>query len=105
MTTLQDIYAQREKILKIAQECGLKDVRVFGSVAREEDTPESDIDFLVEYIPESKKGFDVFGFPIEMEEMFGRKVDMVFESGLYHVIRDDILREAKPLCTLATINS
>lgn len=97
MPLLEQIHARREEILKLAHECGIKEVMVFGSVARGEETPESDIDVLVECDPENHSGWDVFGFPGEMEKMFGRKVDMVFKSGLYHMIRDDVLKEARPV--------
>lgn len=97
MALLDELRRSREKILAIAQERGLTDIKIFGSVARGEERPDSDIDILVTSIPGEGKGLATFGFPIELEEMFGRKVDMVFESGLYHVIRDDVLKEAKPL--------
>jgi predicted nucleotidyltransferase len=93
-----ELKKRREEILAIARQCGLTNIKVFGSVARGEERPDSDIDFLVTSDPNSPhKGLDVFGFPVEMEELLGRKVDMVFEKGLYHVIRDDVLSEAKPL--------
>ncbi len=97
MATLDQLRNRRDEILALAAECGLKDVRVFGSVARGDERPDSDIDILVRYDPASKKGLDVFGFPIGLEEMFGRKVDLVFESGLYHVFRDEVLSEARPI--------
>ncbi len=97
MALLDELKKNREKILALAEQCGLKDVRVFGSVARGEDRSDSDIDILAEYIPSSHAGLKVFRFPREIEQMFGHKVDLVFESGLYHVVRDRILNEAKPL--------
>lgn len=97
MPLLDQIYARREEILKLARECGIREVMVFGSVARGEETPESDLDVLVECDPDNCSGWDVFGFPGALEGMFGRRVDMVFKSGLYHVIRDDVLREARPV--------
>lgn len=97
MALLDEIRAKRDIILKVADECGLTNIRVFGSVARGEETPDSDIDFLVDVNPNDVKGFETFGFPDELEEVFGRKIDMVFASGLYHVIRDRVLNEAKPI--------
>lgn len=97
MTLLDELRKNREKILALAEACGLKDVRVFGSVARGEEREDSDIDLLVTYIPASGKGWDAFGFPEEVEKIVGHKVDMVFESGLYHMMRDQVLKEAKPL--------
>ena len=97
MTLLNTLQNHREEILRIANECGLKDVRVFGSVARGEEDADSDIDLLVSYDEKSQKGWEVFGFSKEIENLVGRKVDLVFESGLYHVFRDEVLREARPL--------
>lgn len=95
---LHELQKRREEILAIARQCGLTNIKVFGSVARGDEKPDSDVDFLVTSDPTSPhKGIDVFGFPIEMEKLLNRKVDMVFEKGLYHVIRDDVLSEAKPL--------
>ncbi len=97
MPLLDQLRARRDEILALAAECGLKDIRVFGSVARGEERPDSDIDFLVSYIPESNKGLEVFGFPQALERMFKRRIDLIFESGLYHRMRNRVLREATPL--------
>lgn len=97
MSVLSQLHSQRGEILAVAARCGLKDIKIFGSVARGEERPDSDIDFLVTYDPGSKKGWEAFEFPIAMERMFGRRVDMVFESGLYHFIRDAVLKEARPI--------
>lgn len=93
---LHDLQAQREEILGFAKICGLSDVRVFGSVAREEDTAESDIDILVN-VANSDDPLAFIDFKHDMEARFGRRVDIVFERGLYHAIKDRVLSEAKPL--------
>ncbi len=96
--TFEDIRAKREDILRIAEERGLTNIRVFGSIARGDATEDSDIDFLVSYMPESGKGWEVYGFPIEMEKMFGvSKVDMVFDSNLYPIFKERVLSEAVEL--------
>lgn len=97
MALLDELKAHRKEILTLAEECGLENVRVFGSVARGEESDESDIDLLVNYIPNSQKGLKVFRFPIAIENIMGRKVDLVFEAGLYHQLRNDILKEATPI--------
>jgi predicted nucleotidyltransferase len=96
MTLLDELRKNREKILQIANDCGLKDVRVFGSVARGQERADSDIDILVHY------GVDASlmkhaGFMVEMEKMLKRKVDVVEDKRLHWVIKDDVLREAIPL--------
>jgi hypothetical protein len=52
MTLLETLQEKREQVLAVAAKHGAFNVRVFGSVARGEDTPESDIDFLIDYDPE-----------------------------------------------------
>ena len=63
----------REQILKIATKYGAYNLRVFGSVARGEATPDSDIDFLVELKPQSSL-FDYIGLMQDLAALLGRKV-------------------------------
>lgn len=97
MPLLDELRRNRDKILAIAAECGLKDVRVFGSVARGEEKPDSDIDILVRRIPGKVMGLKTYGFPAALEEMFGRHVDFVVEPTLHWGIRDQVLQEAMPI--------
>lgn len=96
MGTFDRLHEHREKILQLAAEFGAKNVRVFGSVARGEDTPESDVDFLVEW-DESASLTDWVGFQQEVERVLGLKVDVVSEASLHWYIRDKVLAEARPL--------
>lgn len=96
MPLLDEIRAKRTEILAIADRCGLTDIKIFGSVARGEERPDSDVDFLVEV---TGKG-DPLGFvdfQQEVAAMVKRRVDVVFEKGLYHLLRDRIHHEAQPL--------
>lgn len=97
MPLLDEIRAKRTEILAIAERCGLKDIKIFGSVARGEERPDSDIDMLVTSIPHSSLGIETFDFPVEVEEMFGRHVDMLFESGLHPTVRKYVMQEVVPL--------
>ncbi len=97
MSLLDEMRARRAEILAAAERCGLMNIRVFGSVARREEDEKSDIDLLVDVIPESTKGWEVFGFPMDVEDMFGRKVDMVFDGYLNKWIGPRILAEAQAL--------
>ncbi|MEK6747220.1 MAG: nucleotidyltransferase domain-containing protein [Pseudomonadota bacterium] len=97
MALLDELRKNREKILAIAKDCGLKDVRVFGSVARGQEREDSDIDILVNRIKDVNMGLQIFGFPVALEEIFHRKIDFVFEPTLHWVIKDDVLKEAKPI--------
>ena len=88
--------SRREEILRIAAEYGAQNVRVFGSVARGEAGENSDIDLLVE-LEEGRSLLDQAGLVLDLEELLGRKVDVVTEEGLYWLLRRRILKEARPL--------
>ncbi len=97
-TTLETLRAKRDVIYAIADKHGVKDIRVFGSVVRGEDAPESDIDLLINMC-KGKDLFDMIDFKLETEDMLniGRELDVVPENGLYHLLREPILSEAQPL--------
>jgi len=87
------LQSKREDILCIAARYGAYNVRIFGSVARGEADSESDIDLLVNMEPGCSL-LDLSGFLMDLEEMLGRKVDVVIENGLRDRIRDRVLKEA-----------
>lgn len=87
---------KREDILRIATRRGASNVRVFGSVARGEADPESDIDLLVDLDP-GRSLFDLGGLLMDLQDLLGHKVDVVTERGLRERIREHVLREAIPL--------
>lgn len=87
---------KREDILRIAQRYGARNVRIFGSVIHGEDNAQSDIDMLVNFRPESSL-LDHVALMQDLEELLGRKVDVVSEKALHWYIRDRALKEAKPL--------
>ena len=72
---------KREEILRIAAQHGAHNVRVFGSVARGEAGPESDIDFLVELEP-GRSLLDHAALLLDLERLLGRKVDVATERSL-----------------------
>jgi len=84
---------RREEIIRIAAQHGAYNVRVFGSVARGEANPDSDIDFLID-LGENRSPW----FPVrlirDLENLLGRKVDIVTEKGLKERIRKRVLQEA-----------
>lgn len=90
---LQD---KREAVLALAARYGASNVRVFGSTARDEAGPESDIDLLVT-LEASRSLLDQIALWQDLEDLLGRKVDVVTESALHHAIREQVLREAVPL--------
>lgn len=73
-----------------------RNVGIFGWVARGEADQESDIDLLVAFEP-GRSLLDQAGPVADLEELLGRKVDVVTEGGLYWLLRRRILKEARPL--------
>ena len=87
---------KRQQILALAEKYGARNVRVFGSVARGDARPDSDIDFLVELEP-GRSLFDLGGLLYELQSLLGVEVDVVTEKGLRARIRERVLQEAIPL--------
>ncbi len=96
MTPAELLTTKREEILRIAARHGATNVRVFGSVARGEAGPESDVDFLVDVGP-NRSTFFPAGLLADLEDALGCKVDVLTESSLHWYIRDRVLQEARPL--------
>jgi predicted nucleotidyltransferase len=86
----------REEILKIAAKYGAYNMRIFGSVARGEATPDSDVDFLVELDPQ-RSLFDYIALTQDLAVLLGRKVDVAEPEYLHELIRNKVLNEAFPL--------
>ena len=90
---LQD---KREAILQLASKHGARNVRVFGSLARHRANEQSEIDLLVDTTEQTSPWFPA-ALIQDLEELLGRKVDVVTEKGVYWLLRRRILKEAKPL--------
>ena len=86
----------REVIYVAAAESGAREVRVFGSVARGEERPESDVDLLVTLEP-GRTLLDLARLELALERLLGRPVDVVTEAGLREPVRTAALRDAQPV--------
>ena len=86
----------REEILDLAAKHGATDVRVFGSAARGDADELSDIDFLVRLIP-GRSLFDLGELLMDLQDLLGRRVDIVTERGLRPRMRERVLRDAIPV--------
>jgi predicted nucleotidyltransferase len=82
--------------LRIAAEHGASNVRVFGSAARGEAGPGSDVDFSVTVRPEHSPWFPA-GLIVDLQKLLGCDVDVVTEEALNWYIHDPVLDEAVPL--------
>ena len=76
---------RRDEILRIAALYGAFNLRVFGSVARGEARPDSDVDFLVE-MEAGRSLFDLGGLLADLETLLGRKVDVAEPQGLHAAV-------------------
>ena len=86
----------RSKILSLANQHGIKSMKIFGSMARGEANEASDADFLVEM----EDGYDLFDLGsclMELQDLLHCKVDMVTTEALHPRIRENILKEAQSL--------
>ncbi|MTF37718.1 nucleotidyltransferase family protein [Cyanobacterium aponinum UTEX 3222] len=91
---------KRAEIIAIAAKHGAFNVRVFGSVATGKERDNSDIDFLIDYNPEKITSWFPGGLLMDLQDLLGCKVDIVTEDGISHLIRERILKEAKPLAKI-----
>ncbi|MCK4504600.1 MAG: nucleotidyltransferase family protein [Candidatus Aegiribacteria sp.] len=93
MTTIDLLHARRMEVLEVAQRHGVTSIMVFGSVARGEESAESDIDLLVTTGPKVSSWFPA-GLILELEQLLGRHIDIVTESGLNPLLQEQVLAEA-----------
>ena len=90
------ITENKASILRLSQQHGVKNVRLFGSMARDEASAESDVDFLVD-LEEGCDLFDLGELLVDLQDLLHRKVDLVTEISLHPKISIQILKEAIPL--------
>ena len=80
---------------QLLQAYGIKDIRLFGSVARGEAGAGSDVDLLVEFDPSAHIGmFEFSRLRRELSQLLGCKVDLATPDALHKSMKEDILREA-----------
>ncbi|MBU2499927.1 nucleotidyltransferase family protein [bacterium] len=96
MTTIDYLQIMRDDLLEIAQRHGVTSVRVFGSVARGDDSVGSDIDLLVTTGATVSPWFPA-GLILELQDLLGRPVEIVTESGLNPLLREQVFLEAVSL--------
>jgi hypothetical protein len=96
MMTLQALAKRRAEIIRLAEEHHAGDVRVFGSIARGENTETSDVDLLIKTRPGCSL-LDLGGLLADLEDLLQCRVDLVTDDGLKPRLRERVLREAIPL--------
>jgi predicted nucleotidyltransferase len=92
----QSVKDHRDEILRVATLHGAGNVMLFGSVARGESTPESDVDLLIDVTGDTTPWFPG-SLVADLEQLLGQRVQVVIRRSLSPLIRDAVLREAVPL--------
>jgi len=90
------VHTKRAEILRLAARHGAQNVRLFGSVARGEAGPDSDLDFLVD-LESGRSLLDHAALVVDLEDLLGCRVDVVTDRGLRPKIRDRVLKDAVPV--------
>ena len=83
-------------MLQITHQYGVRNVRIFGSFAREEQRTSSDIDLLVD-LPDRMSLLDLSGLKIDLEDALKRKVDVIPARSIKPALRENILADARAL--------
>lgn len=81
--------------IRIKQQYQVKSIGIFGSFARGEETEGSDVDVLVEFFEGAKKFDNFMDLKFFLEDLFGRKVDLVTTAALRPQLKENILREVQ----------
>jgi predicted nucleotidyltransferase len=89
---IQRIQTIKDEIMPILKEAGVLKSAIFGSVARGEDTPDSDIDILVE-LPLNKTMFDLMDLEEKLKLKLCKEVDLVTYYSVHHLLKDIIFKE------------
>jgi len=89
----QTVQQQRQTILDIAATHGATTVKIFGSAGRDEASPESDLDLLVEF-ETAYSLLHMIALKQDLEDLLGCPVDVVTEAALSPYIREQVLAEA-----------
>lgn len=91
------LHDARESIDRVAQRVGASNVRVFGSVARGQDRPDSDIDLIVDFDVRTHGALPLIRLRRELGELLGERVDLVTSDLLLPEVAARALAEAVPL--------
>lgn len=93
---LGDIEVDEAKLIDLCRRHKVQELALFGSAARGEMRPDSDIDLLVEFLPNADVGLlEHAGLMLDLTSLLGRKVDLVSKNGLKPRIRSSVLQDAR----------
>jgi predicted nucleotidyltransferase len=86
-----------EAIAELCRRYGLSELWLFGSASRGAETPDSDVDLIYVLRPDAHLGWRIERLNEELEELFGRKIDLVAKRSVHPLVRDEVLDSAKVL--------
>jgi len=100
MTTARTLTPQgheinADRLEEVCRRYGISELSVFGSVARGDAGPASDIDLLFVLEPDARLGFALFDLEAELAEIFDRPVDLLPRESVHRLIRDAVFAEAE----------
>lgn len=90
------IESHRKELLALARRRGVTSVRIFGSMVQGGEQEDSDVDLLVTLAP-GTSALALGGLLLDVQELLGRRVDVVTEASLHPALRDSVLANAVPL--------
>lgn len=89
------------RVREVCERYGVASLEVFGSAARGEAGPDSDVDLLYVLKPHVRLGFGFFDLEDDLAEVFGRPVDLVARPSINKHLREQVLTDVHPLCAYA----
>ncbi len=97
MLAVTGVEVDDTRLAAVCEKYGIAELLVFGSVARGNARPDSDLDVLYTLRPGRRLGWDIEQLADDLAELFGRPVDLVSRRGLHPLLRQEVLAEARPL--------
>jgi len=98
MIQIGPVEVDQDKLVEVCRRYQVRELSVFGSAAHGKMRPDSDVDVLVEFLPQAEIGLlEYAGLMLDLSPLIGRKVDLVSKSGLKPLIRNSVLEEAQLL--------
>ena len=97
MVIIPGVEVDEKRLAAICDKYGIAELRVFGSRARGDAEPDSDIDILYTLRPGRRLGWEVEQFADELADLFGHRVDLVSLRALHPLLQPSVLAEARPV--------
>jgi len=95
MTLAPGLEIPAEKLAEICRRYQVREMSIFGSAARGQMRPDSDVDILVEFLPQADIGWEFFDLEEALSRLFDRKVDLGTKPSLKPWVRQRALRDAR----------